>query len=168
MSKIETLEELLVDELRDLYNAESQLVKALPKMAEAAHDSELRAGIEAHLEETKGHVSRLEQAFTLLDQTPKGKTCDAMKGLVEEGEESIGLKAPDAIHDASIIGAAQRVEHYEIAAYGTAREFAQTLGRQEVARLLQETLNEEAETDKKLTALAKRINGEARSARSER
>lgn len=164
MSKIETLEELLVDELRDLYNAESQLVKALPKMAEAASNAELKEGFTNHLEQTKGHVSRLERALEMLDESPKGKTCQAMKGLVAEGEEAIDMKGPDAIHDANLIGAAQRVEHYEIAAYGTAREFASTLGRSEIAELLQETLNEEAETDKKLTALAKRINSEAGSA----
>ncbi|HEY3757183.1 MAG TPA: ferritin-like domain-containing protein [Opitutaceae bacterium] len=164
MAKIETLEALLVDELRDLYSAETQLVKALPKMAEAAHDSELRSGIESHLEQTKGHVSRLEQSLSLLGESPKGKTCQAMKGLVEEGEDSIDLKGPDPVQDASIIGAAQRVEHYEIAAYGTAREFARALGKNEIAELLQQTLEEEAATDKKLTALSKRVNSDALSA----
>ncbi|HEY3755829.1 MAG TPA: ferritin-like domain-containing protein [Opitutaceae bacterium] len=161
MAKIATLEELLVDELKDLYNAESQLVKALPKMAKAASNADLKAGFTAHLEETKGHVARLERAFEILEESPKGKTCHAMKGLVEEGEEAIDLKAPDAVHDANLIGAAQRVEHYEIAAYGTARNFAKTLGRTEIAELLQQTLNEEGETDKKLTALARQINKQA-------
>jgi ferritin-like metal-binding protein YciE len=155
------LEELLVDELRDLHNAESQLVKALPKMAKAASNEKLREGFEEHLEQTKGHVERLERVFTLLDESPKGKTCQAMKGLVEEGAEAIDLEAPDAIRDADLIGAAQRVEHYEIAAYGTARAFAETLGLQDIAELLQETLDEEGETNKKLTALAGAVNKEA-------
>lgn len=167
MPKINSLEELLVEELKDLYSAETQLVKALPKLAKAASNPELREGIEQHLEETKGHVERLERAFEILDESPKGKTCQAMKGLVEEGEEAIEMKGPDAIHDANLIGAAQRVEHYEIAAYGTARSFAETLGQREVARLLQETLKEEAETDKKLTKLAEAINRQAESAGGE-
>ncbi|HEX3730193.1 MAG TPA: ferritin-like domain-containing protein [Opitutaceae bacterium] len=161
------MEELLVDELRDLHNAESQLVKALPKMAKAASNEKLREGFEEHLEQTKGHVERLERAFTLLDETPKGKTCQAMKGLVEEGAEAIDLEAPDAIRDADLIGAAQRVEHYEIAAYGTARAFAETLGLQDIAELLQETLDEEGETNKKLTALAGTVNKEAEAIHAE-
>lgn len=164
MPKISNLEELLVDELRDLYNAESQLVKALGKMAKAANNEELREGFEEHLEQTRGHIERLDRAFEILDESPKGKTCHAMKGLVEEGEEAIEMKAPEPIQDANLIGAAQRVEHYEIAAYGTARSFAQTLGQREIAQLLQQTLQEEAETDKKLTALAQRVNKEAQAA----
>jgi ferritin-like metal-binding protein YciE len=164
MSKINTLEELLIDELRDLYSAENQLVKALPKMAEAATNPQLRAGFEEHLEQTKGHVARLEQAFGILDEKPTGKTCQAMKGLVDEGDEAIDLKAPDAIRDADLIGAAQRVEHYEIAAYGTARSFAETLGQKEIASLLQQTLDEEGETNKKLTSLAETVNREAETA----
>lgn len=167
MAKINNLEELLVDELRDLYNAESQLVKALPKMAKAANNEELREGIEEHLEQTKGHVERLQRAFAILDESPKGKTCHAMKGLIEEGEEAIDLKGPEPVQDANLIGAAQRVEHYEIAAYGTARSFAQTLGQREIAQLLQQTLQEEAETDKKLTALAQRVNKEAQASGDE-
>src|SRR5579871_3148241 len=116
MAKINSLEELLVDELRDLYNAESQLVKALGKMAKAANNPDLREGFEEHLEQTKGHVERLERAFEILDESPKGKTCHAMKGLVEEGSEAIEVKGPEPIQDANLIGAAQRVEHYEIAA----------------------------------------------------
>lgn len=164
MSKINSLEELLVDELKDLFSAETQLVKALPKMAGAASSPELRDGIEKHLEQTKGHVERLERAFEILDESPKGKTCAAMQGLVEEGEEAIDMKGPDPVHDANLIGAAQRVEHYEIAAYGTARSFAETLGQREIAQLLEETLKEEAETDKKLTQLAKSINRQAQAA----
>ncbi len=166
MSKITNLEELLVDELRDLHDAENRLVKALPKMAKAASNPSLREGFELHLEQTKGHVERLERAFAILDETPKSKTCHAMKGLVEEGEEAIDLNAPDSIRDADLIGAAQRVEHYEMVAYGTARAFAETLGLDDVAKLLQETLDEEGETNKKLTALATTVNKEAEAAAS--
>lgn len=163
MPALRNLRDLLVDELRDLHNAESQLVKALPKMAKAASNEELKEGFTEHLEQTKGHVDRLERCFKLLGMAAKGKTCHAMKGLVEEGGEAIDADAPDAIRDACLIGAAQRVEHYEIAAYGTARAFAQTLGETKVADLLQDTLDEEGETDKKLTALAEQINEEASS-----
>lgn len=156
-----TLKELLVDELQDLYNAENQLVKALPKMAKTAANAELKEGIEAHLEETRGHVDRLDRCFELLGEKAKGKTCHAMKGLVEEGKEAIDEDAPDEIRDAKLIGAAQRVEHYEIAAYGTARAFAEELGEDEVAKLLQETLDEEGEANKKLTEIAGIVNREA-------
>jgi len=158
MPAIKNLRDLLVEELRDLYNAENQLVKALPKMAKAAANDELREGFQEHLEQTRGHVDRLDRCFKILGENAKGKTCHAMKGLVEEGSEAIELKAPDTIRDANLIGAAQRVEHYEIAAYGTARSFAETLGETKVADLLQETLDEEGETDKRLTALAEQIN----------
>lgn len=161
MPAINSLRDLLVDELMDLYNAESQLVKALPKMAKAASHEDLKEGFEQHLEETRGHIDRLDRAFKILGAKAKSKTCHAMKGLVEEGAEAIEEEAPDAIRDAKLIGAAQRVEHYEIAAYGTARAFAETLGETKVADLLQETLDEEGETDKKLTALAQTINEEA-------
>lgn len=156
-----SLRDLLVDELRDLYNAENQLLKALPKMAKAASHEELKEGFTEHLEQTRDHVDRLDRCFKILGEKAKGKTCHAMQGLVEEGKEAIEVDAPDAIRDAQLIGAAQRVEHYEIAAYGTARSFAQTLGESKVADLLQETLDEEGETDKKLTALAETINEEA-------
>jgi ferritin-like metal-binding protein YciE len=161
MPAIKNLRDLLVDELRDLYNAENQLVKALPKMAKAAANDELRDGFQEHLEQTREHVDRLDRCFKILGANAKGKTCHAMKGLVEEGSEAIEMKAPDMIRDANLIGAAQRVEHYEIAAYGTARSFAETLGETKVADLLQETLDEEGETDKRLTALAEQINEEA-------
>lgn len=161
---MESLKELLIDELKDLYNAESQLVKALPKMAKAAGNPKLKAGFEQHLEETRGHVDRLEQCFRILGEKAKGKTCHAMQGLVEEGKEAIEEDGPDAVRDAQLIGAAQRVEHYEMAAYGTARAFAETLGESEVAELLQETLDEEGETNKKLTALAAQVNKEASAA----
>ncbi len=156
-----SFKDLLVDELRDLYDAENQLLKALPKIAKAASNAELKQGFEQHLEQTKGHVVRLERAFQILSTPIKRKTCQAMKGLVEESNEALGGKWPDEIRDANIIGAAQRVEHYEIAAYGTARAFAQALQEQEVAVLLQETLDEESATDKKLTAIAASVNAGA-------
>lgn len=157
----EGLKELYLDELRDLYSAENQLVKALPKMAKAASSDELRQGFEEHLEQTKEHVQRLEEIFEALDESPKGKKCAGMEGLVKEGSEVMGEDFEDAVMDAAIIGAAQRVEHYEIAAYGTVLEFANILGESEHAQLLQETLNEEKETDEKLTELAKEINSQA-------
>jgi ferritin-like metal-binding protein YciE len=163
MPALKSLRDLLVDELRDLYNAENQLVKALPRMAKAANHEELKEGFQEHLEQTREHVDRLDRCFKILGMNAKGKTCHAMKGLVEEGKEAIEEEAPDAIKDAMLIGAAQRVEHYEIAAYGTARNFAQTIGETKIADLLQETLDEEGETDKKLTALAETINEEANS-----
>jgi ferritin-like metal-binding protein YciE len=167
MPALKSLRDLLVDELRDLHNAENQLIKALPKMARAASHEELKEGFQDHLEQTREHVDRLDRCFKLLGMAAKGKMCHAMKGLVEEGKEAIEEEAPDAIRDAKLIGAAQRVEHYEIAAYGTARAFAQTLGETKVADLLQETLDEEGETDKKLTALAETINEEANSSGEE-
>jgi ferritin-like metal-binding protein YciE len=167
MSTVNSLKDLLIIELKDLYNAETQLVKALPKMAKAASNEELKNGFNEHLEQTKEHVQRLERALQILNATEKGKTCQAMKGLVEEGAEAIETEAPEAIRDANLIGAAQRVEHYEIAAYGTARAFAETLGEDEIVDLLQETLEEESETDKKLTVLAGEINEEANTVSAE-
>jgi ferritin-like metal-binding protein YciE len=152
---------LYVDELKDLYSAENQLVKALPKMAEAASSDGLREGFEAHLEQTKGQVQRLETIFQSLNESPKGKKCVAMEGLVKEGSEVMEEKFEDAVLDAALIGAAQRVEHYEIAAYGTVCEFARVLGETEHASLLEKTLGEERETDEKLTKLAKEINAQA-------
>ncbi len=156
--KIQSLEDLFVDELKDLYNAENQLVKALPKMAKAASAEELRSAFEEHLEQTKGHVNRLEQIFKELDMAPKGKKCKGMEGLIEEGSERLDGDAEDAVKDAALIAAAQRVEHYEIAAYGSVRTFAERLGRRQAARLLQQTLDEEGETDKKLTQIAESIS----------
>ena len=134
------LKDLYVDELKDLYNAENQLVKALPKMAKAASSEALGSGFEEHLEQTKGHVSRLEQIFESLEESPKGKKCKGMAGLVEEGSEIIDGAIEDGLKDAGLIGAAQRVEHYEIAAYGTVKAFAETLGHSQHASLLEETL----------------------------
>jgi ferritin-like metal-binding protein YciE len=157
----EGLRELYIDELKDIYNAENQLVKALPKMAKAATSQELRQGFEEHLEQTKGHVQRLEQIFQKLEESPKGKKCKGMEGLVEEGSEVMGEDFEGSLMDAALIGAAQRVEHYEIAAYGTVCAFAKELGEDGHAELLKETLEEEKETDEKLTKLAEQINAEA-------
>ncbi|HWA07981.1 MAG TPA: ferritin-like domain-containing protein [Opitutaceae bacterium] len=163
MSSLNSLKDLLIDELKDLYSAETQLVKALPKMADAASNEDLRSGFLGHLEETRGHVDRLDRSLRILGAKAKGKTCQAMKGLVDEGEEAIKTDGPPAIRDANLIGAAQRVEHYEIAAYGTARAFAETIGESEVAGLLQETLDEEGATNSKLTTIAATVNEEAAS-----
>lgn len=157
----EGLREVYVDSLKDLYSAESQLVKALPKLAKAASSDELRQGFEEHLEQTKGHVQRLEQIFEGLGESPKGKKCVGMEGLIKEGGEVMGEGFEGAMMDAALIGAAQRVEHYEIAAYGTASEFAKTLGESEHASLLDQTLEEEKKTDEKLTEIAKTVNSQA-------
>lgn len=155
------LRELYIDELKDLYSAETRLVKALPKLAKAASSEELSQGFEEHLEQTKGHVERLEKIFESLDESPKGKKCAGMEGLIKEGSEVMEEDYEGAVMDAGLIGAAQRVEHYEIAGYGTASEFATLLGEEEHASLLNQTLEEEKETDEKLTELAKTINSAA-------
>jgi ferritin-like metal-binding protein YciE len=157
----DALKELYTDELKDLYSAENQLLKALPKMAKAATSEELSSAFNEHLEQTRGHVQRLEQIFEMLDESPKGKKCVGMEGLVKEGAELMGEDFEDEVMDAGLIGAAQRVEHYEIAAYGTVRAFAELLGESEQASLLGETLEEEKETDQKLTQLSEEINVEA-------
>ena len=149
-----TLHELLVDELSDLYSAEKQLVAALPKMAKGATSENLRDAILSHLEETQGHVERLEQVFDQLGEKPKRKKCKAMEGLIEEGSEILKKEGVGEVKDAAIIGAAQRVEHYEMAAYGTARAFAESLELPEIVDLLQQTLDEEGDADKKLNDLA--------------
>ena len=154
MVALNDLNDLLIDQLRDLYNAESQLTKALPKMAKAATNPELRTAFETHLKQTEEHVSRLEQVFESLGEKAKGKTCYAMKGLVEEGSEAIKEDAEANVKDAALIAAAQRVEHYEIAAYGTVRTYARQLGHKAAATLLDKTLQEEGETDKLLTTIA--------------
>jgi len=152
--KLSTLDDLFHHELKDLYSAESQLVKALPKMAKAATNPELKAGFEEHLDQTKEHVERLKEIGSLLELGLTGHTCKAMEGLIKEGAELISEDAEPAVRDAGLIGAAQRVEHYEIAGYGTARALAQQLGHDEAVELLSETLEEEKETDAKLTELA--------------
>ncbi|MCA9790261.1 MAG: ferritin-like domain-containing protein [Candidatus Eremiobacteraeota bacterium] len=162
--KVKTLDELLVHELKDLYNAENRILKALPKMAEAASDPELQKAFRDHLEETRGQVSRLEKIFEGLDYEPGGQKCEASEGLIAEGDEIIKELDKGAVRDAALIGAAQRVEHYEMAGYGTARTYAQILGKKEAMRLLQETLDQEGEANKKLNALAQRINQKALSA----
>ena len=154
---LNTLKELYVDELRDLYNAEGQLIKALPKMAKAASSDELREAFEKHLEQTEGHVQRLEQVFEELGEKAKGKTCQAMKGLIEEGSEILKADGDDSVIDAAIIVAAQKVEHYEIAGYGSVRTFAQLLGQDKSAELLQQTLDEESEANELLNKLAEDI-----------
>jgi ferritin-like metal-binding protein YciE len=154
--KLDSFETLFVDQLQDLYDAEQRLVKALPLMADAAQDQTLKAAFQQHLRETQGQLSRLEQVFGQVGRKAEGKTCHAMKGLIEEGQEVIDATGDPDVKDAALIAAAQRVEHYEISGYGTARAFAQRLGRQEAARLLQQSLAEEEATDKKLTQLAER------------
>jgi ferritin-like metal-binding protein YciE len=155
--KLETMRELLIDELQDLYSAENQITKALPKLVKASSAPALQQAFEHHLEETKNHVKRLEQIFDHLNESPKGKTCEGMKGLLKEGGEAEVL-------DAGLISAAQRVEHYEIAAYGSARTYAELLGEREAVRLLSETLEEEKAADTKLSQVAKKINVEAKAA----
>lgn len=155
------LRELYISELQDLYDAENQLIEALPKMAEASTSADLRKGFEAHLKQTRGHAERLERIFAGLGVEAKRKKCKAMKGLVAEGGEMIDEDFEGAIKDAGLIGAAQRVEHYEIAAYGTVRTFAELLGDQEGVRLLSETLEEEKATNEKLTELSETINADA-------
>jgi ferritin-like metal-binding protein YciE len=159
-----TLDELLLDQIRDLYDAEKQLVRALPKMAKAATSEYLREAIENHLEETKNQVSRLEEIFAELETPAKGKSCKAMKGLIEEGGEAAGEKGADALIDLSVIAAAQRVEHYEISAYGTARAIATHLGHDRVAALLEQTEDEEKATDSKLTEIASGLYQEVQNA----
>ena len=163
----DSLQELYVEELKDLYSAENQLTKALPKMAKAASSEELRQGLEKHLEQTKGHVERLQQIFEMLGEKPTGKKCVGMEGLIKEGAEIMSEDFEDEVMDAALISAAQRVEHYEIAAYGTVAAYADLLGESEHVSLLKETLDEEKETDQKLTELSKEINVEAQEAGSE-
>jgi len=153
---MDTLTDLLEDELKDLYSAENQLVKALPRMAKKASSPKLKEAFTSHLKETEGHVQRLEQIGESLGIKVKGKTCKAMKGLVEEGKEVLEEDGEDAVLDAALIGAAQRVEHYEIAAYGTVRAIAERLGHTDVVVLLQQTLDEEGAADKKLTSISER------------
>jgi ferritin-like metal-binding protein YciE len=157
---LDTLEKLYIEELRDLYNAEHQLLKALPKMANGASSPELKDAFEKHLEQTKGHVQRLEELFERRDESPKGKTCKAMKGLIEEGSEILKEEGEDSVLDTGMIVAAQKVEHYEIASYGSVRTFANLLGKDEEAKLLQATLDEEAETNETLNRLAEGIVNE--------
>jgi ferritin-like metal-binding protein YciE len=160
--KLSTLDDLFLHELKDLFSAENQLVKALPKMAKAATNPELKAGFTKHLEQTKTHVERLSKIGEQLGKKLTGHKCKAMEGLIEEGAELIEEDAEDTVRDAGLIGAAQRVEHYEIAGYGTARALALRLGNKKAMKLLEQTLKEEKETDAKLTELAESaVNEEA-------
>jgi ferritin-like metal-binding protein YciE len=160
-TKSNTLKEVYVDELRDLYNCEQQLIKALPKMAKAATSQELRNGFESHLEQTVEHARRLERVLQGLGEPVKGKKCKGMEGIIAEGGEVLSEDYEGAVMDAAIITAAQRVEHYEIAAYGSVHAFAILMGEDEAASILEQTLNEEKETDEKLTELAAEINPQA-------
>jgi ferritin-like metal-binding protein YciE len=164
---LDSLENLFVHELKDLLSAEKQLVKALPKMAKGASSPKLRSAIQKHLEQTKGHVNRLEQIFEKLGKAPRAEHCKAMEGLIEEGSDLLEEEGSDTVKDAALIGAAQRVEHYEIAAYGTARALAELLGLDKAVDLLQKTLDEEKQTDENLTKLAKsEVNLEAEKAQA--
>ena len=160
--KVTTLDELLEDELRDIYSAENQLLEALPKMAKAAESSDLRTAFENHLDQTRVHAHRIEEICSDLKTPPQGKVCAGMEGLLKEADEIIHSKAESGPKQAALIGAAQRVEHYEIAAYGTARAHARQLGYLKAIELLSQTLEEEKETDKKLTKVAEnRVNVKA-------
>ena len=154
MSEIATLREALLDEVRDLYNAEKQLTKALPKLAKNATNPKLRDALTAHLRETENQIGRLEQVFRLLDEKPKGKLCDGMQGIIEEGNGMLEEVEEGAVMDACIIAGGQRAEHYEMAAYGTCVAWADALGLGDVARLLKQTLAEEKAADEKLSAIA--------------
>jgi ferritin-like metal-binding protein YciE len=159
--QMESLKELLVDELKDLYSAENQILKALPKMIKKATSPDLKAGFEKHLKETQIHVERLETIFQELEESPKGKKCKGMEGVIADGKELMEEDAEPEVMDAGLIGAAQHVEHYEMAGYGCVRTYAELLGLNNIAKLLQKTLDEEKATDEKLTELASNINVEA-------
>ncbi len=162
MAQDKTLDDLFLDTLKDIYYAERQILKALPKMAKAAHSDALRAGFEQHRDETEGHVERLEQVFELLGKTPRGKTCDAILGILEEGKSIMDEFKGTSALDAGLVSAAQAVEHYEIARYGTLKTWASQLGMQEAVALLDATLKEETATDMKLSKLATtQVNREA-------
>ena len=161
MKKLKTLNDLLVDQLRDLYYAEKLLVKALPKMAKRAYDEELKTAFKNHLDETETHIERLEQAFEELEVVARSKKCPAMEGIIEEGKEMMEIDADPAVIDAGLIASAQKVEHYEMASYGCVRTYAKLLGFDKIEKLLQKTLDEEMETDKKLSEIAESINVEA-------
>jgi len=161
---VDTIEKLLVEELNDLRSAETQITKTLPKLIEAATAPDLKMAFEHHLKETEGQIGRLEQAFELLGVKAKSKTCDGMKGILSEGSDMLHLTKTGEVRDAALISAAQRVEHYEMAAYGSVRSYAKQLNQGEVARLMQETLDEEKAADKKLTELSTKINTSAKAA----
>jgi len=154
-----SLNDLFVQQLKDLYDGEMQLTEALPLMAEAATSSQLKNAFQTHFRETQGHVQRLEQVFRAINEEPERESCPAMKGMIKEGNDAIKAKGDPNVRDAALIAAAQRVEHYEMAGYGTVRTFAQQLGRDDLAQILQQTLEEEGAADKKLTTIAEsRVN----------
>jgi ferritin-like metal-binding protein YciE len=162
--KMDNLQQLFVKELRDLYDAENQITDALPKLIDAAHNPQLKSALQEHLQVTKQQISRLDQIFQKLNQKATGETCKGMKGVIKEGDEIVSAGGDPSTVDAGIISAAQRVEHYEMAGYGTVRTYAQLLGHQDMARLLQQTLDEEEQADKKLTQIAQSVNVEAKAA----
>jgi ferritin-like metal-binding protein YciE len=162
--KLENLQQLFLKELRDLYDAENQITEALPKLIDAAHHTELKSALREHLQVTKQQITRLEQIFHRLNQKPTGETCKGMKGVLKEGDEIVSAGGDPSTVDAGIISSAQRVEHYEMAGYGTVRNYAQLLGQDEMARLLQQTLDEEEQADEALTEIANSVNVEAKAA----
>jgi ferritin-like metal-binding protein YciE len=161
---VDSIEKLFIDELKDLYSAETQITKALPKLAKAATSSDLRSAFEHHLKETEGHVQRLEQVFEILGASPRGKSCEGMKGLLSEGSEVMHEAAQGDVRDVAMISAAQRVEHYEMAGYGSVRSYAERLGQTKIAQLLEATLEEEKAADKKLTDISQKFNIHAKHA----
>lgn len=161
---VNSIEELLIEELKDLHSAENQITKSLPKLAEAATSPDLKKAFEHHLKETENQVQRLNQAFEILGIKPKDKTCDGIKGILSEGSEMLHGTKTGEIRDAALISAAQRVEHYEMAAYGSVRAYAEQLKRHDIATLLQETLDEEKAADKKLTEISAKVNAAAKRA----
>lgn len=161
---VDSMEKLFVNELKDLYSAETQITKALPKIAKAASSDELRKAFEHHLKETEGHVQRLEQIFEMIGESPKGKTCDGMKGVLDEGSQMLHETEEGPVRDEALISGAQRVEHYEMAAYGAVRTYAERLGKQQIVQLLEKTLEEEKAADKKLTECSNSVHRQARKA----
>jgi ferritin-like metal-binding protein YciE len=161
---IDSMEKLFVDELRDLYSAETQITKALPKLAKASSSNELRAAFEHHLKETEEQVKRLDQIFETLGESPKGETCEGIKGVIEEGEKMLKATQEGPVRDEALISAAQRVEHYEMAGYGTVRTYAERLGKQQVVQLLERTLQEEKNADRKLTECSNTVHRQVRRA----
>jgi ferritin-like metal-binding protein YciE len=162
--KLDNLKALFVNELRDLYDAENQITKALPKLIDKSQNPQLKSGLKEHLEVTQGQIKRLDRIFQMLNEKATGETCKGMKGLIAEGDEMVSHSGDASVIDAGIISAAQRVEHYEMAGYGTVRTYAELLGHREMANLLQQTLDEEKQADETLTQIAKTINVEAKAA----
>jgi ferritin-like metal-binding protein YciE len=161
---VDTIEKLFIEELKDLHSAEKQITKTLPKLIEAATSGDLKKAFEHHLKETEGQIDRLDKAFEILGTRPKEKTCDGMKGILAEGSEMLHETKEGDVRDVALISAAQRVEHYEMAAYGSVRSYAQQLNKSEIAELLQQTLEEEKAADKKLTEISEKVNSRARRA----